>query len=114
MLHRIKSARYQETLQIGFFQAQIIWIHHIHAQPSPDSGMISSLGCIILGNLCGDMAAGSKDELMGSEDEDDGVEVEEAPKHGSGNSPGESRILGDDSVTINSQLKFYESTLMSI
>ena len=57
---------------------------------------------------------GSKDELKGSaeEDEDDGVE--EAPKQGSGSSPGESRILGGDSVTINTMQKFYESTLMSI
>ena len=59
------------------------------------------------------MAAGSKDELMDSEVEDDGVEVDDAPKQGSGNSPGESRILGDDSVTMNSERKFSASTPMS-
>ena len=59
------------------------------------------------------MAAGSKDELMDSEVEDDGVEVDDAPKQGSGNSPGESRILGGDSVTINSERKFSASTPMS-
>ena len=64
----------------------------------PDSGIISNLGCIILGCLCGEVVVGSKDELIGSEDEDDdGVDDDEAvdePKHGSGSSPGESRILG--------------------
>ena len=39
--------------------------------------------------------------------------VDDAPKQGSGNSPGESRILGDDSVTMNSERKFSASTPMS-
>ena len=41
--------------------------------------------------MCGEVV-GSKDELIGSEEiDDDGVDE---PKHGSGSSPGESRILG--------------------
>ena len=50
------------------------------------------------------MVVGSKDEIIGSEDEDDdGVDDDEAvdePKHGSGSSPGESRILDGNSIDI--------------
>ena len=70
----------------------------------PDSGIISNFGCIILGCLCGEVVVGSKDEIIGSEDDDDdGVEDDEAvdePKHGSGSSPGESRILDGNSIDI--------------
>ena len=71
--------------------------HHPHVPKngvSPDSGINSIFGCIIiLGCFIGDV---SKDEFSGSEEEeeDEGVEVvAEEPKHGSGSSPGESRIL---------------------
>ena len=71
----------------------------------PNSGIISNFGCIILGCLCGEVAVGSKDELIGSEEDedDDGVDDDDAvdePKHGSGSSPGESRILDGNSTDL--------------
>ena len=61
---------------------------------SPDSGINSIFGCIIiLGCFIGEV---SKVEFSGCEDEeeDEGVEeVADEPKQGSGSSPGESRIL---------------------